>query len=270
MWSVQNGRYVDKNPAEQKVWRGFGWEGRPLSDRELVRPSGFEPPTFCSGGKESMCILLTYMAAMTCLKANRRRIQAAVDERLMKGFRETSSQNHFFDSLSRAGRPRLSRERNPGAVPIRCPLGQRRHHSPLTANNPPRTSPAVREKHSRNLGGGAGWATNLSGQQFSEFQLLDTTSRCPWYSNSVGCEAYSSSGPPLHERRNSPSAAWTWAQILGIFCGGHGSCSLIPLRRRASHPPDPCGGRHCLVRRPGAREPRPGRPYRKQGHRGVH
>ncbi len=58
MWSVQNGRYVDKNPAEQKVWRGFGWEGRPLSDRELVRPSGFEPPTFCSGGKTSICMLL--------------------------------------------------------------------------------------------------------------------------------------------------------------------------------------------------------------------
>jgi hypothetical protein len=23
----------------------------------LVRPSGFEPPTFCSGGKRSMCML---------------------------------------------------------------------------------------------------------------------------------------------------------------------------------------------------------------------
>ena len=37
-----------------------------------------------------MCILLTYMTAMTCFKANRRRIQAAVDERLMKGFSGTS------------------------------------------------------------------------------------------------------------------------------------------------------------------------------------
>jgi|ERR1039458_8712495 hypothetical protein len=40
--------------------------------------------------------------------------------------------------------------------------------------------------------------------------------------------------------------------------------------RRPSHPPHPCGGRHCLVRRPGAREPQPGRPCRKEGHRGVH
>jgi hypothetical protein len=38
-----------------------------------------------------MCILLTYMTAMTCFKANRRRIEAAVDERLMRGFREQIS-----------------------------------------------------------------------------------------------------------------------------------------------------------------------------------
>jgi hypothetical protein len=36
------------------------------------------------------------MAAMTCFKANRRRIQAAVDERLMKGF----SGNFFFKITS--------------------------------------------------------------------------------------------------------------------------------------------------------------------------
>ena len=36
-----------------------------------------------------MCILLTYMTAMTGFKANRRRIQAAIDERLMKGFRRS-------------------------------------------------------------------------------------------------------------------------------------------------------------------------------------
>ena len=46
-----------------------------------------------------MCILLTYMAAITCFKANSRRIKAAVDERLMKGFQETTLQNHFFDSF---------------------------------------------------------------------------------------------------------------------------------------------------------------------------
>jgi hypothetical protein len=39
------------------------------------------------------------MAAMTCFKANKRRIKAAVDERLMKGFQETTFQNHFFDSF---------------------------------------------------------------------------------------------------------------------------------------------------------------------------
>src|ERR1022692_2450589 len=72
----------------------FGGVGRPVrksgtdSKEVVVRPSGFEPPTFCSGGKESMCILLIYMTAMTCFKANRRRIQAAVDERLMKSFFE--------------------------------------------------------------------------------------------------------------------------------------------------------------------------------------
>jgi hypothetical protein len=54
--------------------------------KELVRPGGFEPPTFCSGGSGSMCILLTSIAAMTSFKANRRRTKAAVDERLMKGF----------------------------------------------------------------------------------------------------------------------------------------------------------------------------------------
>src|SRR5215469_4988236 len=27
---------------------------RPVSDRKVVRPSGFEPPTFCSGGKRSI------------------------------------------------------------------------------------------------------------------------------------------------------------------------------------------------------------------------
>jgi hypothetical protein len=42
-----------------------------------------------------MFILLTYIAAMTCFKANRRRIQAANDERLMKGFSgEDSPPNH--------------------------------------------------------------------------------------------------------------------------------------------------------------------------------
>jgi hypothetical protein len=29
---------------------------RPLSDRKVVRPSGFEPPTFCSGGRNSQKI----------------------------------------------------------------------------------------------------------------------------------------------------------------------------------------------------------------------
>jgi len=51
-WTVrgQNGRYVDRNSAGQKVWKGVGWAGRPVSYRKMVRPSGFEPPTFCSGG----------------------------------------------------------------------------------------------------------------------------------------------------------------------------------------------------------------------------
>ena len=49
-----------------------------------------------------MCILLTYMSAMTCFKANRRRIKAAVDEGLMKGFQEATFQNHFFDSFLQA------------------------------------------------------------------------------------------------------------------------------------------------------------------------
>ena len=49
----QNGRYVDKNPAVQKVWGVFLGRARRLSDRKLVRPSGFEPPTFCTGGTQT-------------------------------------------------------------------------------------------------------------------------------------------------------------------------------------------------------------------------
>ena len=66
-----------------------------------------------------MCILLTYMAAMTCFKANRRRIQAAVDERLMKGFQETTFQNHFFDTFLTAsdGVPRRPTNANSICVP---------------------------------------------------------------------------------------------------------------------------------------------------------
>ena len=45
---------MDKNPAEQKVCGVFLGRTRRLSDRKLVRPSGFEPPTFCSGGKRSI------------------------------------------------------------------------------------------------------------------------------------------------------------------------------------------------------------------------
>src|SRR5438132_1575833 len=66
----------------------------------MVRPSGFEPPTFCSGGKGPMCILLTYLAAMACFKVNRGRTKAAVDERLMKGFQKTTFQNHSSTPFS--------------------------------------------------------------------------------------------------------------------------------------------------------------------------
>ena len=45
---------MDRNPAEQRVFWGFRRRERPLSDRKVVRPSGFEPPTFCSGGKRSI------------------------------------------------------------------------------------------------------------------------------------------------------------------------------------------------------------------------
>jgi len=56
-----------------------------LITKELVRPAGLEPAAFCSGDKGSMCILLISIAAMTAYRANRWRIKAAVDERLMKG-----------------------------------------------------------------------------------------------------------------------------------------------------------------------------------------
>jgi hypothetical protein len=49
--------YLDRNSAEQKVFWEFSGPGRPVSDTKMVRPSGFEPPTFCSGGTRSMCML---------------------------------------------------------------------------------------------------------------------------------------------------------------------------------------------------------------------
>src|ERR1022692_2782792 len=55
------GRYVDKmDDTWTEIWLskrsfgGFGGEKGGLSDRKMVRPSGFEPPTFCSGGKRSI------------------------------------------------------------------------------------------------------------------------------------------------------------------------------------------------------------------------
>ena len=115
----------------------------------MVRPSGFEPPTFCSGGKESMCILLTYMAAITCFKANRRRIKAAVDERLMKGFREKISPITAAPLLlpcAERGVPCPAR-RNPVCGPRQTvfPRPEGKGHysmTPLDRFISPRTSPA--------------------------------------------------------------------------------------------------------------------------------
>ena len=37
--------------------------GNALITKELVRPAGLEPAAFCSGGKESMCMLLILQRA---------------------------------------------------------------------------------------------------------------------------------------------------------------------------------------------------------------
>jgi hypothetical protein len=51
-WTIpgQNGRYVDRKLAEQKVFGGLRTERGTLSDKKLVRPVRFELTTFCSGG----------------------------------------------------------------------------------------------------------------------------------------------------------------------------------------------------------------------------
>ncbi len=88
-----------KGSVRAKTWRR---SSRPFELNEIVvRPSGFEPPTFCSGEKRSMCILLIPIAAMVAFRANRRRIKAAVDERLMKGF----SGSRLSESLLRLPSP---------------------------------------------------------------------------------------------------------------------------------------------------------------------
>jgi len=121
-----------------------------------------------------MCILLIPIAAMKAFRANRWRIKAAVDERLMKGLSETFFQNHIFDSLSQSQVARLSSSRNPGPIPDRCALGPCRYHSPLTAHKPPRNLQKQGRKHCQNsLQLVPAWRPIFLrwGRQFSEFSF---------------------------------------------------------------------------------------------------
>ena len=45
---------MDRNSPEQKVCGAVLGNARRLSYRKVVRPRGFEPLTFCSGGKRSI------------------------------------------------------------------------------------------------------------------------------------------------------------------------------------------------------------------------
>jgi hypothetical protein len=147
----------------------------------MVRPSGFEPPTFCSGGNRSMCILLTSMAARTSFRANRRRTKAAVDERLMKGLRRSHFQNHFFDSFLPASDVSPRRPANANSI-----CGPRPSHRPACRSP---HSPSIKTGHANNFatareganilgipgaGDGVGGRPFFlkSGQQFSEFPLF--------------------------------------------------------------------------------------------------
>jgi hypothetical protein len=72
--------------------------------------------------------------------------------------------------------------------PIRCPLGQGRYHSPLTAHNPQGPHTNGQGKTSRNSGGGADGATNLAWvgatilgiSAFGTHQSLNPSARTLW------------------------------------------------------------------------------------------
>jgi len=88
-----------------------------------------------------MCILLIFIAAMTAFRANRWRIKAAVDERLMKGFSgEALSKSLFLSRLS----PRVGRGvRGQGDHPHGLLSARWQEHYPLRRTTRLRTSLAL-------------------------------------------------------------------------------------------------------------------------------